>query len=112
MARKLAEVTTAPSTDDLSEQVATLRKDVGALTELLGEFGKAQGEQLTKAAKQKIDTISAESKARASAAADTASAQFSQAQAQANDFVKTQPATALGIAAGFGFLVGFMSGRK
>ena len=33
-------------------------------------------------------------------------------QGQANDFIKNQPAAALGIAAGLGFLVGLISSRK
>ena len=113
MARKLAEVTNSePTTDDLTAQIATLRGDVSALTELLGEFTKSKGAEITGAAKEKLSTLRVETQARASAATDVASEQMTQLQGQANDFVKNQPATAMGVAAGIGFLIGFMSGRK
>lgn len=113
MARKLAEVSnSAPTSEELSAQVATLREDVATLTNLLGDFTKAKGEQVTEATKETFSSIRDESKARASAATDAASKQVTELQGQANDFVKNQPGTALGVAAGIGFLVGFMSGRK
>ncbi len=113
MARKLAEVTKSePTTADLTAQVETLREDVSNLTALLGEFTKQKGSDLTDAAKEKFTSVREETEARASAAADATSKQIAQLQGQTNEFIKSQPATAMGIAAGIGFLVGFMSGRK
>ena len=113
MARKLAEVTNSEATaDDLTAQVATLRADVTALTELLGDYTKSKGAELSETAKEKFTSVRDESKARAAAAAEAAGQHATQLHGQANDFVKNQPATAMGVAAGIGFLIGFMSGRK
>ena len=109
MARKLAEVSTSKaSADDVADQIATLRNDVSDLTRLIGELGKAKGGDLSDAAKAKVDEIRDSAKTQAAAVSDQAAA----LQGQANDFVKHQPAAALGIAAGLGFLVGFMGNRK
>ncbi|MBB5516834.1 ElaB/YqjD/DUF883 family membrane-anchored ribosome-binding protein [Rubricella aquisinus] len=100
--------TTSASTDDLVKQIETLKADVQALTDTLGELGKAQGAAAKNAAAEK-----------AAALRDAGEDQINRARGaandlndQANEFVRTQPATALGIAAGVGFLVGMMSGRK
>jgi len=113
MARKLAEVTSSDTTtEDLSAQVATLRQDMSALTELLGEFGKAKSAELAASTQEKFEALRDDTQARAASAAEAASDQAAQLQSQANHFVKNQPATAMGVAAGIGFLIGFMSGRK
>jgi len=113
MARKLAEVKSSDTTtEDLSAQVATLRQDMSALTELLGEFGKAKSAELAESTKEKFDALRDDTKLRAAHATEAAGDHAAQLQTQANDFVKNQPATAMGVAAGIGFLIGFMSGRK
>ena len=68
---------------------------------------RAYGE-ISEAAQAKVDELRETAASHAAAASDQAAA----LQGQANDFVKNQPAAALGIAAGLGFLVGFMSSRK
>lgn len=93
---------------DLAKQVEVLRKDLGALTEIIADLGKAKGDEAVAAAKTKVDDV----RERATDTADTARLQAMELQDQANDFIKNQPATALGIAAGIGFLVGFMGSRK
>ncbi|PTX57070.1 ElaB/YqjD/DUF883 family membrane-anchored ribosome-binding protein [Litoreibacter ponti] len=109
MARKLAEVTNSnASADDVAAQLDTLRKDVSDLTSLIADLGKAKGGEISDAAKAKVDELHASARERAAAASDQAAA----LQGQANDFIKNQPAAALGIAAGLGFLVGLMSSRK
>lgn len=93
---------------DLAEQVETLRADLSALTQTIADLGKQKGDEATSAAKAKL------SDARDAAAdtAETARLQALELQGQANDFITKQPATALGIAAGVGFLVGFFGSRK
>jgi ElaB/YqjD/DUF883 family membrane-anchored ribosome-binding protein len=103
-----ASSTASASTDDLAKQIETLKSDVQALTETLGELGKAQGAAAKNAAAEKATALRDAGEDQINRARDTAS----DLNDQANEFVRTQPATALGIAAGVGFLVGMMSGRK
>ncbi|MBT0956155.1 DUF883 family protein [Alphaproteobacteria bacterium KMM 3653] len=96
------------STEDLAAQVETLRADLSKLTETMTAMGKNAKDSAIHAASDKAAQL------RDSAAdkAETARLQAMELQGQANDFVKNQPATALGIAAGVGFLVGFLTMRK
>lgn len=98
---------TTASTDDLSQQLDALKADVQALTETLGHLSKAQGIEVKSSAMDKaaaLHNASSEQLSRAKGAA-------SDVNDQASEFVRSQPATALGIAAGFGFLVGMVSSR-
>lgn len=109
MASKIAEVKNSNTTaNDVADQIATLRNDVSDLTRLIGELGKAKGGELSDAAKDKAEELRKRAQTQVDVVADHAAA----AQDQANDFIKNQPAAALGIAAGLGFLVGFISSRK
>lgn len=93
---------------DLSEQIATLRNDLGALTQTIADLGRSKGDEAIAAAKSKAY----DARDAAAEKAEAARVHALQLQEQANDFVRRQPATALGIAAGLGFLVGFMGSRK
>ena len=93
---------------DLAEQVETLRNDLSALTQTIADLGKQKGEHTIDAAKEKAADV----RDRAVDQAEAARCQAMELQGQANDFVRNQPAAALGIAAGIGFLVGFMGTRK
>ncbi|MDW4499902.1 DUF883 domain-containing protein [Sulfitobacter sp. D35] len=97
-----------PTTADLEAQIATLRDDLGTLTETLKGLGKAKKDELTELAALKAEVA----KQKGSEAADAVVQQARDAEAQAREFVRTQPGTALGIAAGLGFLVGLMSARR
>ena len=99
---------TTPTADDLADQIATLKSDLADLTSLIGDMGTAQGERAKEKMHEKVEA------ARDAGSAHIADAKV-QAQklgAEANDFVVRQPATALGIAAGIGFLVGMLGARK
>ncbi len=96
------------TTADLTDQIEVLREDISSLTQTIADIGKAKGAEATDAAKAKA----AELRDRASATAEAARGQAAQLQGQANDFIRDQPATALGIAAGIGFLVGYMGRRN
>ena len=85
-----------PTTEDLSRQVDTLKSDIARLTESLGDFGKAKG-----------NYYKTEAERRAYEMRD-------QAQGHVDDletYVRTNPAQALGIAAGIGLLIGLFSRR-
>lgn len=89
------------SIEDLSKQIEVLKADISNLASSLGDFTKSKGEELKDNAKQKVqDTV------------DTGREKALEAQLQAEDFVRNQPATALGIAAGLGFVIGMISSRR
>ncbi|MFL4471770.1 YqjD family protein [Tateyamaria armeniaca] len=98
----------APDASDLAAQIDTLKSDLADLTSLIGDMGKAKTESAKEDVQQKLDDM------RDAGAAHMADARMHAEElgAQANDFITRQPATALGIAAGVGFLVGMISARK
>ncbi len=96
------------SVQDLTDQIETLRKDLSDLTSTMADMGKAKKAQLADAAAQQVETA----RQKGIETADMLGGHARDVQGQANDFVKSQPATALGIAAGVGFLVGLMSTRR
>ncbi|RLJ51657.1 ElaB/YqjD/DUF883 family membrane-anchored ribosome-binding protein [Litoreibacter meonggei] len=105
---KLSTKSKSATAEDLAEQIETLRNDLGSLTQTIADLGKAKGDEALASAKSTADNV----RAKAADSAETARLQAMELQDQANDFVKNQPATALGIAAGLGFLVGFFGARK
>lgn len=96
---------TAPDSDDLHAQIATLRQDIGAITETLGEMARAQREGMTEAAQKRFD----EARARGADAVSAAQTQVNAMNAQAHDFVQEKPGLSLGMAAALGFVVGILS---
>ncbi|WP_165802850.1 DUF883 family protein [Pelagivirga sediminicola] len=96
---------TTPDSDDLQAQIATLRKDIGTITDTLGEMAKAQRDNMTAAAQKRFD----EMRERGSDAVSAAQAQANALNAQAHDFVQEKPALSLGMAAALGFVVGILS---
>lgn len=98
--------------DDLNAQMQTLKSDIAALTSAVGAYGKAKGAEA-------MDGAKANARAAKELTADQIEALSAHAQKlgqdlhnQADTFVKQQPATALGIAAGAGFLIGLLTARK
>ncbi|EPX79469.1 DUF883 family protein [Litoreibacter arenae] len=96
------------SAQELSDQIATLRADLSELTNIIGNLGKAKGAEMSNKAKDQLEALREEADARAKAMKD----QALNVQAQAQDMIQNQPGAAIGIAAGLGFLVGFLSARK
>lgn len=97
----------APATD-LGTQVETLRTELSDLTHKFADMSKAKGEEALAAAKEKAD----ETLAQAQDTADTVRLHAMEVQDEVSGFIKEKPLTALGIAAGVGLLVGFLSTRK
>lgn len=87
--------------DELADQIAGLKKDIAALTDSLGSYGKSKSEEMRNNARTAADDLTEAGRAKAL-----------EAQLQAEEFLKTQPGTALGIAAGLGFLVGLITARR
>ncbi|NUH67009.1 DUF883 domain-containing protein [Sulfitobacter sp. S0837] len=87
--------------EELSDQITLLKKDIASLTETLGEYGKAKSEEVRDTARGAAQDLS-----------DAGRLKAMEAQKQAEEFLQTQPGTALGIAAGLGFLVGIITARR
>ncbi|WP_342076974.1 DUF883 domain-containing protein [Yoonia sp. SS1-5] len=100
--------TANPSSEDLAKQIEILQKDLGQLTQTIAEIGKSKSDAAVSATKAKLS----DARDHVADQAETAKLQAMELQGQANDFIRNQPATALGVAAGLGFLVGIMSTRK
>lgn len=92
---------------DVSKQMAVLRDDIANLTATVAEYGKAQGMALKATAAQKAVGI-AESGAQT---AQSLKAAAEKTYSSTEDAVRANPAAAVGIAAGVGFLVGLMARR-
>ncbi|TRD21679.1 DUF883 family protein [Palleronia caenipelagi] len=85
-----------PTTDDLARQMETLKSDLAQLTELMGDLGKAKGQEMRAKAEFKAQELRHE-----------AENQLGELEA----YVSRNPLQAMGIAAGIGLLIGFMGRR-
>jgi ElaB/YqjD/DUF883 family membrane-anchored ribosome-binding protein len=93
---------------DLSKQVAVLREDIANLTAIVADYSKAQGAQFKSAVESKAADVAATGATAARVAGVTAKVAYSDAE----DKVRENPAAAVGIAAGLGFLVGLLTSRR
>lgn len=96
------------TTAELSEQISVIQSDLANLTKTIANLGQSKGEELSGAAKAQI------SHARdvAGAQVDAAKHQAERVQDQATEFVREQPAAAVGIALGVGVLIGILGARR
>ncbi len=93
---------------DVSAQMAVLRDDIANLTATVAEYGKAQGMVLRSAAAEKAAGL-AESGA---AATHAIRAKAEKTYSDTEDAVRANPAAAIGIAAGVGFVIGLLTTRR
>lgn len=93
---------------DVAKQMAILRDDIAALTATVAEYGKAQGALLKTTAADKAAGLADTGAATAEAIKAKAEKSYSDAE----EAVRLNPATAVGIAASIGFLVGMMTARR
>lgn len=108
MARTEPEELIQPSVSELSTQLEALKADVKALTDTLTQLGKAKGQEFADAARYEAQALRekgeqkfADLHGRASELGDNTS-----------QMVRENPATALGVAAGMGFLLGLILSRR
>ena len=83
------------SVDDISVQLAVLKDDIASLTSTMADLTNAN-----------------QAKSTAQDLANSGRDKALEAQQTAEDFVRTQPAAALGIAAGVGFIAGLFATRR
>lgn len=108
MASTLQKLNKSPETADVSEQLATLRSDIATLTQTISDLTKSKGDEALNTAKSKLS----DARDQAAEASETPRLMAMELQDKTDAFIKNQPAAALGIAAGVGFLVGFLGSRN
>ncbi|RKF14872.1 DUF883 domain-containing protein [Roseovarius spongiae] len=94
--------------DDLSKQIETLKSDIGAITTILSDLGMQKGSE----AQQRVRDAALHARERGEAHLHDMQARAEDLGSQAANAVRQQPATAVGLAVGFGFLVGLLTSRK
>ena len=94
--------------EELSEQLAILRDDIAALKSTMAEYGRAQGTHLRAVASDAVN----EAAARGAAKADELKVAAARTYSDTENAVRANPAAAVGIAAGFGFLFGALMSRR
>ncbi|WP_376874530.1 DUF883 domain-containing protein [Albirhodobacter sp. R86504] len=106
-------------TSEIEAQLAALRSDVSGLTKALAAYGQTQGKNLSEAASTQAASVKASGEEAARIAAQKADEAYhlardkaSLAYMQTEDTVRQNPAAAVGIAAGIGFLAGLLTARK
>ncbi|MFU8862649.1 MAG: DUF883 family protein [Rhodobacterales bacterium] len=104
----MAQPTSKPTQEDLAVQMQVLRDDVASLTSTISELTRTQARDAASSAKRVIrktrDGVEHEYEKMHDRAED--------ALDHADAFVREKPAAAMGIAAGFGLLVGLMMSRR
>ncbi|MBQ1203102.1 MAG: DUF883 family protein [Loktanella sp.] len=94
--------------DQLSEQMTVLRNDIAAISKSLADLGASTKDAAMENARMKAAELRASGEKHLSQAQDRAE----ELGQQAADAVRQQPAAAVGLAVGVGFLLGFITGRK
>lgn len=94
--------------EQLSKQIATLREDISAITSTLSGLSGSTRDAAVDGARRKASEL------RHAGEEQLYSAQHRAEEMghQAADAVRSQPATAVGLAVGLGFLLGFVTARK
>ncbi|APX23835.1 MAG: DUF883 domain-containing protein [Rhodobacteraceae bacterium] len=94
--------------DALSKEIATLRRDLGSLTELVGDIGSRRGKE----AKLKAEAKATEFRGRGEDALRDAGERLGELETNAMDQIRANPFQAVGIAAAAGFLIGYLGSRR
>ncbi len=94
--------------DQLSEQVAALKQDIADISQTLSGLGKSSGQ----AASEHMRHQAAQMRDAGQEHLYSAQHKAEELGQHAADTVRNQPAAAVGLAVGLGFLLGFMTGRK
>ena len=98
----------APTAEDLNRQIEALREDVAAIAETLKALGMAKGQAAADGARGKAEEARAAGEAQVEALRRSLEAIL----AEADTAARQKPVTAMGIAAGFGFLIGLLLARR
>jgi ElaB/YqjD/DUF883 family membrane-anchored ribosome-binding protein len=94
--------------DALSDQIATLRGDLSALTEMVGDIGSRRGREAKAKAKAKADDV----RGQGEEMLRDAGRRVADFEDQAIGQIRATPLQAVGIAAAAGFLLGYLNSRR
>ena len=94
--------------DQLSEQISDLKKDLADISKSLASLGSSSSE----AAVEQARKTASELREAGERNLHRAQSQAAEMGHQANDAIRNHPSTAVGLAVGIGFLLGFITGRK
>ncbi|SFN62994.1 Membrane-anchored ribosome-binding protein, inhibits growth in stationary phase, ElaB/YqjD/DUF883 family [Roseovarius lutimaris] len=95
-------------TRELSDQIAALKADLAQISQTLVDMGETRREAAVNSATKKASELREQGEQHL----QHAQAKVEDLTSQTTDAVRNQPAAAVGIAVGIGFLLGFLSGRK
>jgi ElaB/YqjD/DUF883 family membrane-anchored ribosome-binding protein len=107
MARAMTNGKTADA-EDLHAQIAALKSDLSALSNTIADMGTARKDQIKASATDAANHLQAQGKA----VMQDAQVAAGQAAEKAQQSVRENPAAAVGIATGLGFVLGFLTARK
>ncbi|MBW4706938.1 DUF883 family protein [Roseobacter sp. YSTF-M11] len=117
----MAQARTNGKTDvtDVTAQIDTIKDDIAALTALMSEMAKDKKDEAKSRAAHTASALKSSASETAEAAQTKAfetgeklRSEAEMAYLKAEESVRQQPAMAVGIAAGLGFLVGMMTARR
>ncbi|MBY6002696.1 DUF883 family protein [Salipiger bermudensis] len=94
--------------DALSDQIATLRKDLSSLTEMVGDIGTRRGREAKAKARAKAEDV----RGQGEEMLRDAGRRVAEFEDQAIGQIRATPLQAVGIAAAAGFLLGYLNSRR
>lgn len=108
-----------PTSADLANQLAEVKSDLADLAKLMAEFGRGSAREVQSDVRARAEAAREQVAEKVETAKETVRETYEAAHkraedlgAQAQDYIRSQPGTALGIAAGVGFLIGLMAARR
>ncbi|KAA9007949.1 DUF883 family protein [Histidinibacterium aquaticum] len=96
------------SLKDISVQIEALKADLANLTEAMGDYGKSR----YRSTRKDVERRAKDARRSAEDGMEHLQNEAEYYSRQAQDMVREQPGTALGIAAAIGFLIGLFASRK
>ena len=93
---------------EISTQISALKADVAGLTAALGQYAKAQKNNLSNAASEGMNAVRDHAVDQMNAARQIGEKSY----ANAESLVRSHPAGSIAVAAGVGFLVGLVTTRR
>lgn len=97
-----------PTLEDLARQIDALRADLSTIMETLKALGLAQGRSAAEGMKARAE----DARSAGEAELEALRARVDAMVVEADRMARQKPVAAMGIAAGFGFLVGLLLGRR
>ena len=98
----------APTVEELAEQLDVLRDDIARLAEVAAKFGQSQAERASENAGEHIHNL----REKAEQEAEKLHARASNIAHEVEGLMRERPTITIALAVAFGFLVGIVSSRR